>query len=152
MSDYHYMLKLILVGDTSVGKSCIMQQLVEENFDANTDPTIGVEFGVKHVSCSRRRVNIQIWDTAGQESFRYAQQRGIAYVETTATKHASVENAFVVLSREILNRILDGQIDPRAEVGVKGGDMAGGQQSEGMQSEKELGGGALGKSEHGGCC
>ena len=70
MSDYHYMFKFILIGDTNVGKSCLMQQLVDETFAPGTDPTIGVEFGVKHVQCSRRRVKLQIWDTAGQENFR----------------------------------------------------------------------------------
>lgn len=49
MGDYHYLFKFILVGDTNVGKSCLMLQFVEQKFNAFQDPTIGVEFGSKKV-------------------------------------------------------------------------------------------------------
>ena len=47
MSEYSYLFKFIIIGDTSVGKSCLMMQFVERKFKNFIDPTIGVEFGSK---------------------------------------------------------------------------------------------------------
>ena len=47
MEDYNYLFKFIIIGDTNVGKSCLMLQFVERKFKSYVDPTIGVEFGSK---------------------------------------------------------------------------------------------------------
>ena len=47
MNNYDYMFKLILIGDSSVGKSCLLTWLLEDYFKTESDPTIGVEFGTK---------------------------------------------------------------------------------------------------------
>lgn len=70
MTDYTYMFKYIIIGDTNVGKSCLMLQFVGQKFKSIADPTIGVEFGSKIVDIDNRRIKLQIWDTAGQENFR----------------------------------------------------------------------------------
>ena len=70
MSDYHFLLKNIVIGDTCVGKSCLMLQLIEKTFKNLSDPTVGVEFGAKHFTLDGLNVKMQIWDTAGQESFK----------------------------------------------------------------------------------
>ena len=70
MSDYSYLFKYIIIGDTNVGKSCLMMQFVEKKFKTFVDPTIGVEFGSKKEQIDDKIIKIQIWDTAGQESFR----------------------------------------------------------------------------------
>lgn len=70
MTDYTYMFKYILIGDTSVGKSCLMLQFVDQKFKAYIDPTIGVEFGSKTIDLDDNKIKLQIWDTAGQENFR----------------------------------------------------------------------------------
>lgn len=67
---YAYMFKYIVVGDSAVGKSCLLLQFTEQRFQSVHDLTIGVEFGTRTVDVSGERVKLQIWDTAGQESFQ----------------------------------------------------------------------------------
>jgi len=70
MADYDYLFKFIIIGDSFVGKSCLMMRFIEEKFSTLTDPTIGVEFGTKVVAVGNQQIKVQIWDTAGQESYR----------------------------------------------------------------------------------
>ncbi len=61
---------MVVIGDTGVGKSCLLLQFVDKRFSAVHDLTIGVDFGARIVELKGERVKLQIWDTAGQESFR----------------------------------------------------------------------------------
>jgi len=72
MMNYSYLLKYIVIGDTGVGKSCLLLQFTEPGspFNERHDVTIGVEFGVRRVEVGDDALKLQIWDTAGQESFR----------------------------------------------------------------------------------
>ena len=70
MADYNYLFKYIIVGDASVGKSCLLLQFTDKRFRAEHDMTIGVEFGHRVVEIDDQRIKLQIWDTAGQERFR----------------------------------------------------------------------------------
>ena len=63
-------LKLILVGDSGVGKSCLLKAFMGDPFRAVYTSTIGVDFEIKPLLLHNRTVNLQIWDTAGQERFR----------------------------------------------------------------------------------
>lgn len=72
---YQYVFKYIIVGDSSVGKSCLLLQFTDRRFKDSHDLTIGVEFGartilVPNTGDDKSNVKLQIWDTAGQESFR----------------------------------------------------------------------------------
>jgi len=67
---YAYLFKYIIIGDTGVGKSCLLLQFTDKRFQPVHDLTIGVEFGARIVSIEGRQIKLQIWDTAGQESFR----------------------------------------------------------------------------------
>ena len=67
---YDYTLKFIIVGESSVGKSNILLQFTDKRFEQAHDVTIGVEFGSKIISCNNTVYNIQIWDTAGQETYK----------------------------------------------------------------------------------
>jgi len=67
---YAYLFKFIAIGDTGVGKSCLLLQFTDKRFNPEHDLTIGVEFGTQTVSISNETVKLQIWDTAGQETFR----------------------------------------------------------------------------------
>eukprot|EP01115_Flamella_aegyptia_P005172 TRINITY_DN21912_c0_g1_i1.p1 TRINITY_DN21912_c0_g1~~TRINITY_DN21912_c0_g1_i1.p1 ORF type:complete len:204 (+),score=62.12 TRINITY_DN21912_c0_g1_i1:77-688(+) len=67
---YKYLFKYIVVGDTAVGKSCLLLQFTDKRFQPVHDLTIGVEFGSRTVSIEGNQVKLQIWDTAGQEKFR----------------------------------------------------------------------------------
>ena len=70
MDNCAYVFKYIIVGDSSVGKSCFMLRFTDDRFKADHDITIGVEFGTKSIKIGKTLIKIQIWDTAGQESFR----------------------------------------------------------------------------------
>jgi len=67
---YKYLFKYIIVGDTAVGKSCLLLQFTDKRFQPVHDLTIGVEFGSRTVTINSNPVKLQIWDTAGQEKFR----------------------------------------------------------------------------------
>lgn len=67
---YAYLFKYIIIGDTGVGKSCLLLQFTDKRFQPVHDLTIGVEFGARMVSIEGKQIKLQIWDTAGQESFR----------------------------------------------------------------------------------
>lgn len=67
---YQYLMKYIVVGDTAVGKSCLLLQFTEQRFQNSHDITIGVEFGTRTIEIDSKKIKLQIWDTAGQESFR----------------------------------------------------------------------------------
>lgn len=67
---YHQLMKLIVVGDSGVGKSCLLHRFCEDSFCDEQTQTIGVEFGAKVVQLLGKRVKLQIWDTAGQERYR----------------------------------------------------------------------------------
>ena len=68
--DFDYLLKFILIGDSSVGKTNIISKYKEDKFDIKTQPSIGVQFIAKNVVIENTTFRLQIWDTAGQESFR----------------------------------------------------------------------------------
>lgn len=67
---HSYQFKFIIIGDAAVGKSCIMLNFIEKAFRSEHDLTIGVEFGSKIIECNGIKIKLQIWDTAGSESFK----------------------------------------------------------------------------------
>merc|ERR1712159_380190 len=67
---YAYLFKYIIIGDTGVGKSCLLLQFTDRRFQPIHDLTIGVEFGARMITIDKKQIKLQIWDTAGQESFR----------------------------------------------------------------------------------
>ena len=67
---YDHMFRYIIVGDTSVGKSCLLLQFTDHKFRHQHELTIGVEFGGKTIEIKNKNIKIQIWDTAGQETFQ----------------------------------------------------------------------------------
>jgi len=67
---YAYLFKYIIIGDVSVGKSCLLLQFTDRRFQPVHDLTIGVEFGSRLVQLDGKPIKLQIWDTAGQEAFR----------------------------------------------------------------------------------
>ena len=65
---YHYLYKFIIVGDSGVGKSCILRRFETNEFSEVNPTTVGIEFVRKKVNISNKQIMIQIWDTAGQEN------------------------------------------------------------------------------------
>ena len=68
--DYDYLFKLVLIGDSGVGKSCLLLRFADDSFTESYISTIGVDFRFRSVYVDGKRVKLQIWDTAGQERFR----------------------------------------------------------------------------------
>ena len=70
LSTQDHLFKLIIIGDTGVGKSCLMKRVMDNEFKQEHQVTIGVEFGSFGLKINNQVIKLQIWDTAGQESFR----------------------------------------------------------------------------------
>mmetsp|Transcript_34363 Transcript_34363/g.39718 ORF Transcript_34363/g.39718 Transcript_34363/m.39718 type:complete len:230 (-) Transcript_34363:58-747(-) len=70
LSNQDHLFKLIIIGDTGVGKSCLLSRVMDNDFKEEHNVTIGVEFGSFVIKIDNKIVKLQIWDTAGQESFR----------------------------------------------------------------------------------
>ena len=68
--NYDYLLKYIIIGDAAVGKSNLLLRFSQNDFKAEYQLTIGVEFGAKNIDISNKKYRLQIWDTAGQENYR----------------------------------------------------------------------------------
>ena len=68
--DYDYILKYILVGDTSVGKSTMLNKFLNDAFTAESNPTMGVEFATKKINVDGTNIKIQIWDTVTLRLYR----------------------------------------------------------------------------------
>jgi len=69
-SKYDYLIKLLLIGDSGVGKSCLLLRYSDDSFTSSFITTIGIDFKIKSILCGESKVKLQIWDTAGQERFR----------------------------------------------------------------------------------
>lgn len=67
---YDHLLKLLLIGDSGVGKSCLLLRFSDDSFTTSFITTIGIDFKIRTVEIDGERVKLQIWDTAGQERFR----------------------------------------------------------------------------------
>ncbi|XP_022926955.1 ras-related protein RABA1c-like [Cucurbita moschata] len=95
--DYDYLFKVVLIGDSGVGKSNLLSRFTKNEFSLETKSTIGVEFATRSLSIDGRVIKAQIWDTAGQERYRAitsAYYRGAvgALLVYDVTRHATYEN------------------------------------------------------------
>eukprot|EP01018_Ginkgo_biloba_P033844 Gb_23645 [translate_table: standard] len=69
-ADYDHLIKLLLIGDSGVGKSCLLLRFSDDSFTTSFITTIGIDFKIRTIELDGKRVKLQIWDTAGQERFR----------------------------------------------------------------------------------
>lgn len=65
-----YLFKIVVIGDSAVGKSNLLSRFARDEFDLHSKATIGVEFQTQVVEIDGKEVKAQVWDTAGQERFR----------------------------------------------------------------------------------
>jgi len=64
------MMKLLLLGDSGVGKTCLLLRFADDVFNETFISTIGIDFKHKNIEIDGRKIKLQIWDTAGQEKYR----------------------------------------------------------------------------------
>ncbi|OUT23907.1 hypothetical protein CAS74_000281 [Pichia kudriavzevii] len=155
-NDYDYLFKLLLIGDSGVGKSCLLLRFAENTYTQDYVSTIGVDFKIRTIELDGKTIKLQIWDTAGQERFRtitssyyrgahgiiivydvtdqesfnnvnqwlqeidryatssvvdyavakeFADARGIQLLETSAAESTNVEQAFILMSKQIKDQM-----------------------------------------------
>lgn len=86
MDDVLTTLKILIIGDSGVGKSSLLLRFTDDKFDPDQSATIGVDFKVKPLTVEGNTVKLAIWDTAGQERFRtltpsyYRGAQGVIFV------------------------------------------------------------------------
>lgn len=96
-SNYDYLFKVVLIGDSGVGKSNLLSRFTRNEFNLESKSTIGVEFATRSINVDSKVVKAQIWDTAGQERYRAitsAYYRGAvgALLVYDIAKHGTYEN------------------------------------------------------------
>jgi len=69
-AEHDYFFKILLIGDSGVGKSCLLLRFADDSWTDSHISTIGVDFKIKTLNCDGKVIKLQIWDTAGQERFR----------------------------------------------------------------------------------
>ena len=96
-NNYQYIFKLILIGNSGVGKSSIIQRYMKHTFEETYKCTIGVDFLMKSIDIKGKTVKLQLWDTAGQEKYKsmvasYYRGANVALVVFDLTNHASFDS------------------------------------------------------------
>jgi len=96
-NDHDYMVKVVVVGDSGVGKTNIISRYLKNEFNENSKSTIGCEFANKTIRVANIKIKFQIWDTAGQERYRaitnsfYNYSKGVLLV-FDLSEHSSFVN------------------------------------------------------------
>jgi len=136
---YDYLIKLLLIGDSGVGKSCLLLRFSDDSFTPSFITTIGIDFKIKTIELDGKRIKLQIWDTAGQERFRTittAYYRGamgilLVYDVTDAKSFDNIRNWIRNIEQhatENVNRILIGNkcdmVDKKAVDTPRGQSLA----------------------------
>ncbi|KAG1829498.1 rab-type small GTP-binding protein [Suillus fuscotomentosus] len=136
---YDFLIKLLLIGDSGVGKSCLLLRFCDDAWTPSFITTIGIDFKIRTIELDGKRIKLQIWDTAGQERFRtittayYRGAMGILLVydvtdersyNSIRTWHANIEQH----ASEGVNKILIGNksdwTDKRAVPEIQGRALA----------------------------
>ncbi|KAG1825451.1 ras family-domain-containing protein [Suillus subaureus] len=136
---YDFLIKLLLIGDSGVGKSCLLLRFCDDAWTPSFITTIGIDFKIRTIELDGKRIKLQIWDTAGQERFRtittayYRGAMGILLVydvtdersyNSIRTWHANIEQH----ASEGVNKILIGNksdwTDKRAVTETQGRELA----------------------------
>ncbi|KAJ1800016.1 Rab GTPase ypt31 [Coemansia sp. RSA 2559] len=95
--EYDFLFKIVLIGDSGVGKSNLLSRFTRNEFNLESKSTIGVEFATRSIQVDAKTIKAQIWDTAGQERYRAitsAYYRGAvgALLVYDIAKHPTYEN------------------------------------------------------------
>ncbi|XP_076844060.1 ras-related protein Rab-26 isoform X3 [Brachyhypopomus gauderio] len=140
---YDISFKVMLVGDSGVGKTCLLVRFKDGAFLAGSFiSTVGIDFRNKVLNIDGVKVKLQIWDTAGQERFRSVthayyrdahallllydvtnkasfdniQEFGVPFIETSAKSGLNVELAFTAVAKELKHREMKESCDPKFQL------------------------------------
>ncbi|XP_044291419.1 ras-related protein Rab-1A-like isoform X2 [Varanus komodoensis] len=97
--EYDYLFKLLLIGDSGVGKSCLLLRFADDTYTDSYISTIGVDFKIRTIELEGRTIKLQI---------EYADSLGVPFLETSAKTATNVEQAFLTMAAEIKNRVSSG--------------------------------------------
>ncbi|XP_070996833.1 ras-related protein Rab-19-like [Oncorhynchus clarkii lewisi] len=94
---FDFLFKIILIGDSNVGKTCVVQSFKSGQFSERQQNTIGVDFTVRTVDIEGKKIKMQVWDTAGQERFRtitqsYYRSAHGAMIAYDITRHGTFDS------------------------------------------------------------
>ncbi|KAI4454902.1 hypothetical protein MML48_9g00002211 [Holotrichia oblita] len=116
--DYDHLFKLLIIGDSGVGKSSLLLRFADNTFSGSYITTIGVDFKIRTVNIDGQRIKLQIWDTAGQERFRtitstyYRGTHGVivVYDVTNGESFANVKRWLLEIEQncDVVNKVLVG--------------------------------------------
>ncbi|XP_033123290.1 ras-related protein Rab-35-like [Anneissia japonica] len=116
--EYDHLFKLLIIGDSGVGKSSLLLRFADNTFSGTYITTIGVDFKIRTIDVNNEKVKLQIWDTAGQERFRtitstyYRGTHGVivVYDVTTADSFVNVKRWLHEIDQncDVVSRILVG--------------------------------------------
>lgn len=139
-SRYDISVRVLLIGDSNVGKSSILLRYSEDKFCSSYVPTIGIDFRSKYPKINDKSVRIQMWDTAGQERFkgimpayyRNIQAAVLVYDVTNRSSYENIKNWMMEIEKNcskapIISLLLANKIDleENRQVGTQEGvDLA----------------------------
>ncbi|KAL4224034.1 Ras-related protein Rab-35 [Mactra antiquata] len=119
--EYDHLFKLLIIGDSGVGKSSLLLRFSDNTFSGTYITTIGVDFKIRTIDVNNEKVKLQIWDTAGQERFRtitstyYRGTHGVVvvYDVSSGESFANVKRWLheIDTNCDVVNRILVGNKD-----------------------------------------
>ena len=110
---YDHLFKLLIIGESGVGKTCLLLRFTDDSFTANHLTTIGIDFKIKIINLENKLIKLQIWDTAGQERFRtitktyYKGAHGIilTYDVTDETSFKNIKNWIKQIEQNAQNNV-----------------------------------------------
>jgi len=140
---YDYLIKLLLIGDSGVGKSAILMRFADDTFTSSFITTIGIDFKIRTITLDGKRIKLQIWDTAGQERFKTittAYYRGamgilLVYDVTSDASFANINQWMMAIQQhasDSVNKVLLGNkadtsgplVSKRAVIAARGQALA----------------------------